>query len=556
SLEMVVGLLGILKAGGAYVPLDPTYPPERLAFMLADAQVSVLVTQKHLGGQLPKHSAQVVCLDGGWSVIAQESKQNVLSKVTSKNLAYIIYTSGSTGVPKGVAVEHRQLLNYLYGILERINLPSGASFATVSTFAADLGNTAIFPSLCTGGCLHVISQERASDAESLVQYFRSHPIDCLKIVPSHLAALLASFPSTAILPRQRLILGGEALSWDLVDKIQQLGSTCQIFNHYGPTETTIGVLTYSVQYGDKKLISQKVPIGRPIANTQVYILDAQLQLVPIGVPGELYIGGDSLARGYLNQPELTVQKFIPHPFSTNPQARLYKTGDLTRYLPDSSIEYLGRLDEQVKIRGFRIELGEIEALLAQHFQVQETAIIVREDRTGDKRLVAYVVLKPEQPSGIGELRRFLKQKLPDYMIPSAFIVLESLPLTPNGKVDRRMLVREAGNLSLNSQRSAEVELLIPRDTLELQLAQIWSNTLDVYPVGVQDNFFELGGHSLLAVRLMAQIQQQFGKNLPLASLFQSPTIEGLAAILRQRPDCLPWSPLVAIQPNGSKRPFF
>ncbi|MBW4457213.1 MAG: amino acid adenylation domain-containing protein [Nostoc indistinguendum CM1-VF10] len=551
SLETFIGLLGILKAGGAYLPLDPLLPTERLVFMLQNAQVSVILTQQHLVEQLSEQAAPVVCLDTDWDVIAQQPNENSPSEATPENLVYVVYTSGSTGKPKGVAIGHQQLLNYLHSILERLDLPVGSSFATLSTFAADLGNTAIFPSLCTGGCLHVISQERATNPEALADYCDRHPIDCLKIVPSHLRALLAASHPEKILPRQRLILGGEVLSWKLVEELQQYKPSCQILNHYGPTEATVGVLIYPIKGEPIRDKSETVPLGRPLANTQVYILDNHLRPVPIGVPGELYIGGAGLAWGYLNRPDLTAERFILNPFSQKTEARLYKTDDLVRYLPDGNIEYLGRIDQQVKIRGFLIDLGEIEAVLGQHPALQEAVVMAREDVPGNKRLVAYVVPHLKSAPTFSDLRRFLKKKLPEYMMPATFVMLQALPLTPNGKVDRRALPAP------NTDRPELQEAFVaPRDTLELQLAQIWESVLDVRPIGVTDNFFNLGGHSLLAVRLMAQIHQQFGQNLSLATLFQAATIEQLASTLRKPSGSLPWSPLVKIQPGGSKRPFF
>jgi amino acid adenylation domain-containing protein len=560
SLEMVVGLLGIVKAGAAYVPFDPAFPKERLTSVLEEVQTSVLLTQQRLVKNLPKHQVHLICMDTGWEAIAQESEENPVSEATTENLVYVIFTSGSTGRPKGVAVEHRQLINYLNSILERLDLSAGVNFALVSAFTADLGNTAIFPALCTGGCLHVVSQERASNPDALSDYFRRHPIDCLKIVPSHLAALLASSDHPEqILPRRRLVLGGEASSWDLIEKLRMLGLDCLILNHYGPTETTVGVITYLVEQGQpmeqvKGNRSATLPLGRPIANTQVYLLDCHLRPVPIGVPGELYIGGDGLSRGYLNQPELTAEKFIPNPFSNKLGARLYRTGDLARYLPDGNIEFLGRIDHQVKLRGFRIELEEIETLLAQHPAVRETLVIVREDSPGDKRLVGYVVPHQEQVLTSSELRSFLKKMLPDYMVPSAFMLLKALPLTPNGKIDLRALPAPD-----TSRAELAATCTAPRDLLELRLVQIWENLLDVHPIGVTDNFFDLGGHSLLAVRLMAQIQQQFGQDLPVATLFQGATVEHLASVLRlQSPisNFQPPTPLAGIQSCGSKQPFF
>ncbi|MBD2540827.1 non-ribosomal peptide synthetase [Coleofasciculus sp. FACHB-SPT36] len=606
SLEMVVGLLGVLKAGGAYVPLEPTLPPERLAFILQDTQAKVLLTQQQLVTNLPDSTATVFCLDSESEMqqesdcaTAQPSDRNLESVATVENLAYVIYTSGSTGTPKGVAIEHRQILNYLNGILERLDLPDGASFAMVSTFAADLGNTVLFSSLCTGGCLHIISQDRAADAEALSQYFQQHPVDCLKIVPSHLSALLSSSQPEIILPRQRLILGGEASNWGLIEKIQNLAPSCRILNHYGPTETTVGVLTYQMDSGNIANVSKTVPLGRPLANTQIYILDSHLQLVPIGVSGEIYIGGDSLARGYLNQPELTAEKFIPNPFLKNSKVRssplnepafplnptpsepaapaplsacgeglgvgcfpdavngfdiksqeseensklktqnskLYKTGDLARYLPDGNIEFLGRIDHQVKIRGFRIELGEIEAVLKQHPGVEQAVVVVREDVSGDKRLVAYSVFSQQRGSReestqsnlMGDLRSFVKAKLPEYMIPSAFVILKTLPLTANGKVDRK-------KLPAPEQIRPELAgtFVAPRTNVEEVIAGIWAEAIGIEQVGIYDNFFELGGHSLLATQVISRLRDAFNVEFPLRQFFDSPTVADLAVAIAQK----------------------
>ncbi|HBL57377.1 MAG TPA: non-ribosomal peptide synthetase, partial [Cyanobacteria bacterium UBA8803] len=545
SLEMIVGLLGILKAGGAYLPLDPALPKEALAFRLQDAQAPVLLTQQRLVSTFLAQAAQVVCLDTHWDAMARYSETNPSSEVTSENLVYVIYTSGSTGRPKGVAIEHQQLLNYVNAIADRLNLPTGAHFATVSTLGADLGNTTIFSSLCTGGCLHVVSAERATDPAALAEYCGKYPIDCLKIVPSHLAALLASSFSQSILPRQRLILGGEAASWELIAQIQQQAKECQIFNHYGPTEATIGVLTYPVT----SLQEKTVPLGRPIANTQVYVLDEQLQPVPIGVSGELYIGGAGLARrGYLNQPELTAERFIPNPFNNsknprpylswekisqpctpkfkipNPKSeRLYKTGDKVRYLPDGNIEFLGRRDRQVKIRGFRIELGEIESVLNQHPSVREVVVSARDDESGQRYLVAYVVPSQDSPCAINELRCILRERLPDYMVPSTFVKLKALPLTPNGKVDHQALPAP------DPVQGDRVDpLATPRTLVEEILAQIWAESLGIEQVGIHDNFFDLGGHSLLATQVVSQVRETFQVELRLRRLFETPTVAGLA----------------------------
>ncbi|MBD1902831.1 amino acid adenylation domain-containing protein [Trichocoleus sp. DQ-A3] len=553
SLEMVMGMLGIFKAGGAYLPLEPAMPKERLALMLQDAQVPVLLTQKQFL-EIPQHSAKVVCLDTDWETIEVES-QNSIQKPS--NLAYVIYTSGSTGTPKGVAIEHQQLLNYLNGIINRLDLPAGASYAIISTFAADLGHTVVFPALCTGGCLHIISQERATDPEALANYFQQHPVDCLKIVPSHLSALLTS-NSAHILPRKRLILGGEGLTWNLIETIQKLASNCQIFNHYGPTEATVGVLTYQLEGQKAERNSETVPLGRPIPNTQIYILDAHLQPVPIGVPGELYIGGAGLARGYLNRPELTAQKFIANPFNQNltPQqtslqekgesytprlvgegleerseSRLYKTGDLARYLPDGNIEFLGRIDDQVKLRGFRVELGEVETVLSQHPGVRQSIVLLREDV--GQRLVAYIVSNSALIND-NELRSFLKEKLPEYMVPSAFVILKALPLTPNGKIDRSALPAP------ETIKPVADTFVVPRNSVEEVLAGIWVHLLKLQKVGIYDNFFDLGGHSLLIPQLLAKVRETFQIELTLRDFFDAPTIADLGKNIEMKQGVIPF----------------
>jgi amino acid adenylation domain-containing protein/thioester reductase-like protein len=529
SLDTIVAILAILKAGGAYLPLDPALPAAALAYRLQDAGVSVVLTQRSLVSKVPADTTQIVCLDTDWELINAEKSEDCSTTVQPENLVYAIYTSGSTGQPKAVLVEHRQLVNYIYAIIARLDFAKGASFATVSTFAADLANTVIFPALCTGGCLHIIPQETASDPQALTDYFQQHPIDYLKIVPSHLTALLAASPTSSILPRKSLILGGEASSWNLIEQIQQLAPECQIFNHYGPTETTVGVLTYPITQPTQKLST--APLGKPLANTQVYVLDEQLQLLPIGVPGELYIGGAGLARGYLNQPELTTAKFIQNPFVSDSQARLYKTGDKVSYLNDGNLEFIGRVDRQVKIRGFRIELEEIETTLKQHSGVQEVVVTASEETLGNKRLVAYIVtslqfrlINHNYQAIASVLRSFCLDKLPEYAIPSTFVLLKALPLTANGKIDYQALPTP-------EQNRPELEQLYvaPRTGLETQLAEIWSEILGLEQVGIYDNFFELGGHSLLITQLLAKVRKVFSIELPLKVLFDAPTIADLAA---------------------------
>ncbi|WP_414621616.1 amino acid adenylation domain-containing protein [Calothrix sp. CCY 0018] len=531
SVEVIIALLAVLKAGGAYVPLEPRLNKERLDLILKDTQTTLILTKQSSALNLPEHKASVVFLDTDWDAIAQGSCENLVSRVTPANLVYLLYTSGSTGKPKGVAVEHRQLFNYLYGILDQINLPNGASFALVSTFAADLGNTVIFPALCTGGCLHVISEQRTSDADEFAAYCQNHGgIDCLKIVPSHLNALLNSCQNPAkILPQHRLVLGGEALSWDLVEKLQRLASDCTIINHYGPTEATVGVLTYQVENLRRDYYSATVPLGRPLTNTQILILNKHLQPVPIGIPGELYISGANLARGYFNLPELTKEKFIPNPFENKQaQNRLYKTGDLACFLSDGNIEFLGRIDHQVKIRGFRVELGEIETVLQQHPAVRETVAIAIDDERGEKRLVAYVVLHPGQ--GLPDrLRSFLLEKLPDYMVPSAFVTLDALPLMVNGKLDRNALPAPDW-----THPELKASFIPPRTPEEQLLASIWAEVLGVEEVGIEDNFFELGGDSILSIQIVARAKEA-GLSLNPMQLFHHQTITELISAATKTP---------------------
>jgi amino acid adenylation domain-containing protein len=543
SVEMVVGLLGILKAGGAYVPLDPAYPGERLAFMLEDSEVPILLTQQRLIEGLPKHEAKVVCLDADWILTAADDTENPTSNVTPDQLAYVIYTSGSTGQPKGVQIEHRGLLNLVFWH-QRAFAVSPADRATqLAGPAFDASVWELWPYLTAGARIYIANEETRVSPVQLRDWLIASAIT-ISFLPTPLAESVLSLEWSSNTALRTLLTGGDKLH-----NYPPLSIPFELVNNYGPTENS--VVTTSCLVLPKERTDITPPIGRPIANTQVYLLDAQMQPVPIGVPGELYIGGAGLARGYLNRPELNAEKFIPNPFSNKPGARLYKTGDLARYLPDSNIEFLGRIDQQVKIRGFRIELGEIESVLQQHPGVQEAVVIAREDVPGNKRLVAYVVVNQTAAPAISQLHQFLKQKLPEYMIPSAIVQLEALPLTPNGKVDRRAL--RATDTPSPARQDAFVA---PRDTLELQLAHVWEDVLNVRPIGVTDNFFNLGGHSLLAVRLIALLGQQFGQNLPLATLFQAPTIEQLASTLRQPTGERQWSSLVKIQPDGSKRPFF
>jgi amino acid adenylation domain-containing protein len=520
GVEMLVGLLGILKAGGAYVPLSADHPQARLAQQLAGAVV--LLTEQKLLGQMPEFAGETLCLDRDQSRWLGQPRSNPEVQTQAENLAYVIYTSGSTGVPKGVGVRHRNLVNYAHFMGRRLELgkyAKGLQFATVSALSADLGNTCIYPALISGGCVHVIRHEVAVDSQRLGRYMHAYPVDVLKIVPSHLMALLDSGGGTEVLPRKYLVLGGEVLTRQLVERIDGLGASCEIVNHYGPTETTVGSLTLRLRdYEWKQSSAQSIAIGRPVANTRIYILDAQGEPVPIGVPGELYIAGVGVAAGYVHQPERTAERFLPELWGEDRKGKMYRTGDLVRYLPDGNVEFLGRIDDQVKIRGFRIELGEIVSVLTQHGAVKQAVVLAREDQRGDKRLVAYVVGKREQRVDEDELRSYLKKQLPDYMVPTAIVVLPKLPLTSNGKIDRQALPAPEQS---SSERKA---YLAPQTPTEQLVAGIWAEVLHRDDIGAQDNFFEIGGHSLLATQVISRIRRSFNIDLPLRTLFESPTI--------------------------------
>jgi len=526
SLEMIVGLLGILKAGGAYVPLDPGYPKERLGFMLEDARVGVLLTQQGVVAELPGHQARVIYLDGDWGEIAQESEENPNSEITGENLAYVIYTSGSTGIPKGVMILHRGLVNYLSWATLAYAVAAGQGAPVHSSIGFDLTITSLFTPLLAGRRVELLAED--GDVEALSSRLRKESdYSLIKITPAHLELVGQELPADKLAHRTRtLVIGGEALTFEKLGLWSAHVPEIRLINEYGPTETVVGCCFYEVAPGN--LRSGPVPIGRPIGNTQIYILGTYFAPVPIGVIGEIHIGGDGLARGYINRPEATKEKFIANPFSRDPDSRLYKTGDLGRYLPDGNIEFLGRIDNQVKVRGYRIELGEIEVVLGQHPMVQSSVVVVREDTPGDKRLVAYAVGQQGESFDAAEIRKYLKQKLPEYMIPSAFVLLDELPLTPNGKVDRKALPApdqdrpELGNI-----------YQAPRTPVEEALASIWCELLKVDKVGIHDNFFELGGHSLLATQAVSRMRDALRKTIPLRNLFEAPTVSALALLIEK-----------------------
>jgi amino acid adenylation domain-containing protein len=524
SLEMLLGLLGTLKAGGAYLPLDPTYPGERLAFMLEDAKVAVLLTQQRLLDSL-RISSEVcqpvaLCLDADWERLAQESKEDPESEVEAANLAYVIYTSGSTGRPKGTLITHRGLTNYLNWCLAAYPLKEGRGSVVHSTIAFDATITALFSPLLAGRAVRLLPER--IDLEVLSETLLGEGDHSLiKITPAHLDLLRQQLPpEKAYGLTKAFVIGGENLLGEQIRFWQEHAPETHLFNEYGPTEAVVGCVVYDAPSSER--FPGSVPIGRPIPNAEVYVLDCNLHPVPIGVRGELYLGGVGVARGYLGRPELTAERFIPHPFSKVAGERLYKTGDLVRYLPDGNLEYLGRLDEQVKIRGYRIECGEVEAVLSQHEGIKDVVVVAREDTPGDKRLVAYCVPQGEMPSQ-SQLREFLRKQLPEYMVPAIFVELIALPLTPNGKVDRRALP-----MPDQARPELAATFVAPRTPVEEQLAGIWAELLKVARVGIHDNFFELGGHSLLATQVVSRVRRAFQIELPLRCLFETPTIAGLA----------------------------
>ena len=540
SPEMLVAILGVLKAGAAYVPLDPAYPKDRIAFIVEDAQLQLLLTQERLIEQLPTTSVQAIRVDAEWPSIASESADNPGLEVTPRNLAYVLYTSGSTGKPKGVQIEHGNVVNFLCSMRREPGLTADDVLLALTTLSFDIAGLELFLPLTVGARIVMATREQAIDGAQLLGLLEATRVTVMQATPATWS-LLIEYGWTGK-PDLKILCGGEALPRELAEQL--LPRCAELWNMYGPTETTIWSSLFRVRDTNWTI----APIGRPIANTQMYVLDKYRRPLPIGVAGELYIGGNGVARAYWNRPELTVQKFVDDQFRSVPGARLYATGDQVRLLPDGNIQYIGRLDSQVKVRGYRIELGEVENTLTQHAAVQQTVVMVREDVPGDKRLVAYLILETEHSPSTGEWRSYLKQSLPDYMIPNDFVVLERFPLTPNGKVDRKALpVPDAPTETPNPS--------VAKDELEAMLVSIWKRVLGISSVGISDNFFELGGHSLLAVRLIAEIGKVTGREIPLATLFQGATIEYLAEVIRQG-GSPPHQIVLPIQENGSEIPFF
>jgi amino acid adenylation domain-containing protein/thioester reductase-like protein len=520
SLEMVVALLGVLKAGGAYIPLDPSYPSDRIAFMIEDSSLPIILTKQAQLENLSQESAQIVVLENEWEIIERYSSKNPISNVATDNVAYTIYTSGSTGKPKGVQILHGTVVNLLESMRQEPGLTAQDTILAVITISFDMSIPEIFLPLGVGAKIVVASAQEVSDGLLLAEAIEKSGATVMQATPATWRLLLAT--GWGGNQQLKILCGGEAMTRNLADQL--LERCLSLWNMYGPTETTVYSAVYQVQPGN-----DTISIGHPVANTQIYMIDQQcrrkgdvLKQVATGQSGELHIGGDGLARGYLNRLEMTDERFVPDPFSNKPGARLYKTGDLARFLPDGSIQYIGRMDNQVKIRGYRVELGDIEAAISRYPGVKEAVVITREDNIGEKRLVAYVIFSNSLDL-LSALRVYLKEQLPEYMVPASFVVMDSFPLTPNGKVDRRALPAPS-----SERPDLDEEFVPPSNPIEEQLAKIWSQGLEISLIGINDNFFDLGGHSLLVAQMMTQVSETFQVVLPLSCLFKSPTIAGLA----------------------------
>lgn len=547
SLEMVVGLLGILKAGGAYLPLDPAYPPERIAFMISDSGTRILLTQQHLVPCIPDFTGAILELDVEWDddeVIVPAPAH----RTAGSDLAYVLYTSGSTGRPKGVQISHDALANLLHAARDLVELTRDDVMLAVTTLSFDIAGLELWLPLVTGARVVVASRVAAADGEQLVAFLRETRATIMQATPATWNLLLASgWRDGAGL---KVLCGGEAMPWKLASRL--LANGCRVWNMYGPTETTIWSSAHEVEpLRDAASDADVVSIGRPLANTEVYVLDPHRQLLPAGVSGELYIGGAGVARGYLGRDELTRERFVPHPFSAAPGARLYRTGDRVRYRDDGTLEFIGRIDHQIKLRGFRIEPGEIEGTLCEHPGVRDAVVVLHEDDKREPSLVAYVTRRDGIELQVGDAFEYAKRRLPPYMVPSAIIELDRIPLTPAGKVNRRALPAPT-----RQDIVAQGCHVAPRNDVEARLVTLWERTLGIEPIGIRDNFFHLGGHSLLVARLFSEMEANFGKRLPLATLFEAPTIEELAVILQGKEKSRQWKSLVPIQEGGSKPPLF
>lgn len=547
SIDLVVAVLAILKAGGAYLPLDPAYPNERLAFMMTDSGISTLLTSRNLVHKVSGHPVKVVCTDENANKFIQFSHSNPVRRCRSEDLAYVIYTSGSTGTPKGTLIAHRGVVNYLLWCIKTYRVAEGSGAPVSSSISFDATVTSFFAPLLSGRKIVLLPEKEEIEALSNL-FLSDENFSLIKITPPHLEILKHYIkPADAKNAAHAFVIGGEALTAGKLEFWRNHAPNTRLINEYGPTETVVGCSIYEVSQGDK--LTNEVPIGKPIANTQMYILDRHMEPVPIGVLGEVYIGGAGLARGYLNRPELTAERFVPNPFSGDSTARLYKTGDLARYRPDGNIVYHGRIDHQVKIRGYRIELAEIDAALSTHPDIVDALTVVREIG-GIKSLIAYILTGNPRPA-VGDLRLHAASKLPEYMVPSLFVFLDHFPLTVNGKIDRE-------NLPDPLEAVDELHILKgrPQTEREVQLVEIFQQCMHLRAVRINDDFFEIGGNSIQAAIIFAHIRKKFQKELPLSTLIGHPTIEKLALVIDSEPVAGSHSSLVPIQSLGTRRPLF
>jgi amino acid adenylation domain-containing protein len=547
SLELLVALLGVLKAGGACVPLDPDYPSERLSLIFQDSQAPILITQPQFLSMVGPTEAEILHLEPGWEILEHESNENLPTEVEPENLAFVIYTSGSTGKPRGVMLTHRGLVNHGTAAVGLYGLTSSDKVLQFASISFDIALEEIFPTWFAGGCVIPREDHTPLGAADFPRWVETRKITVLDLPTAYWHELVHDLAASGQeLPRslRLVIVGGEKASSSAFEVwLKAGGGRVRWINTYGPTEASVIATAY--EPNPEKLTPDNLPIGRPIANVRLYVVDEKLQPVPIGTPGELLIGGTGVARGYLNHPELTEAKFVPDWFSDDPNSRLYRTGDMVRYTPDGNLEFVGRIDFQVKIRGFRVELGEIESILEKHPGVAQAVVIARE-ADGGKQLVTYVVAAA-RGVGAAELRDYVKTQLPEYMVPASVVFVENFTLTPNGKVDRRALPDP------QPAESRPDVFVSPRDEFEAKMAGLWAQVLGKPSVGLHDNFFDLGGHSLLALRLTSRIEREFGKTLTITALLQAPTVEQLVQLLREEKTS--WSPLVVLQPAGAKPPF-
>lgn len=543
--DILVALLAVQKSGCTYIPLDPIYPKDRLALILEDGKPVVMITQKKLLESLPETTAKNIFIEEV-EAYQNESGENTDFKVTPETIAYLIYTSGSTGKPKGVQIQQRALVNFIASMAKKPGITTEDSMLAVTTISFDIAGLEMYLPITHGASIFVASHETSMNPDLLIERIGDTGATILQATPVTFRMLNSAEWSGS--KNLKILCGGEAmpkeLAYDLIRKCKEL------WNMYGPTETTIWSTVEKVVINDNDKTGY-INLGKPIDNTLIYVLNSEFQPVPIGFPGELFIGGDGLAKGYFNLPEMTNDKFLPDPFSKVTGARMYRTGDLVQQTEEGKLEFLNRVDSQVKIRGFRIELGEIESALTQWKTIKDNVVIVREDTPGDKKLVAYIIKKDQGETDLAELRQFLKTKIPEYMVPTAFVFIEQFPLTPNGKIDRKVLPSPQEVAPQEAKAYAE-----PKTEIEKKLAKIWEDVLKVPRIGIDENFFEIGGHSMLAVTLMVKIEKELGTRLPLSVLFDHSNIEAMAKLLDKREDQVSWGSLVPIRSKGSKKPLY